>query len=257
MQEYCIFEIMMNSDNTVDPRKVAVIVGATSGIGRCLIPLLISRGYRVGITGRRLALLEEIKARHGDDVTFCCSDSSDIENAISDMEALVTDIGGPDLLIISAGTGDLNESLNFELEKRTIDTNISGFTLLADWTFNYFKNRNGGHLVAITSVAGLRGGRMAPAYNASKAYQVNYLEGLRQKAKHEKLNITITDIRPGFVRTDMAKGPGQFWVASPEKTAMQILSGIKRKCAVVYVTKRWRLVALIMKMMPRWLMDRI
>ena len=63
---------------------------------------------------------------------------------------------------------------------------------------------------------------MAPAYNASKAYQINYLEGLRQKATKIKNPIYVTDIRPGFVDTDMAKGEGQFWVATKEKAARQI-----------------------------------
>ena len=91
---------------------------------------------------------------------------------------------------------------------------------------------------------------MAPAYNASKAYQINYLEGLRQKATKTKKPIYVTDIRPGFVDTDMAKGEGQFWVATKEKAAQQIFTIIKRKKSVGYVTKRWRLIAEILKRLP-------
>ena len=71
--------------------------------------------------------------------------------------------------------------MDFKIEKRTIDTNIYGFTAVADWTFNYFEKQTFGHLVAISSIAGLRGSRQAPAYNATKAFQINYLEALRQK----------------------------------------------------------------------------
>ncbi|MEI6764988.1 MAG: SDR family NAD(P)-dependent oxidoreductase [Bacteroidota bacterium] len=248
---------MRNIDNKINQQRKAIIIGATSGIGKCLVPLLINSGYKVGITGRRSEKLMEMQSEFGDHVVILCSDISELSIVVRDIEQLVETLDGLDLLVISAGTGDLNSALEFEPEKRTIDTNIAGFTLLADWAFNYFKNKKTGHLAAITSIAGLRGSRFAPAYNASKAYEVNYLEGLRQKAKHEKLNISITDIRPGFVKTAMAKGDGQFWVASPEKAAKQILRGIKRKCTVVYVTKRWRLIAILFKMMPRWLMDRI
>ena len=55
------------------------------------------------------------------------------------------------------------------------------FTEIVDWAINYFEKQKKGHLVVISSIAGIRRSRMAPAYNASKAYQINYLEGLRQK----------------------------------------------------------------------------
>ena len=71
-------------------------------------------------------------------------------------------------------------------------------------------DHGGGHLVVITSVGGLRGGGAAPAYNASKAYQINYAEGLRQRVAKSGLPVTITDIRPGLVDTAMAKGEGLF-----------------------------------------------
>jgi short-subunit dehydrogenase len=62
-------------------------------------------------------------------------------------------------------------------------------------------------------VAGIRGSRQAPSYNATKSYQINYLEGLRQKSRK---SIFVTDIRPGLVDTDMAKGEGLFWVMPVE-----------------------------------------
>jgi short-subunit dehydrogenase len=96
--------------------------------------------------------------------------------------------------------------LDFKIEKRTIDTNVIGFTIIADWTFNYFQKQKYGHLVAISSIAGLRGSRQAPAYNATKAYQINYLEGLRQRAN--KLRTSI------FVSVDRFLTPQSFTVDS-------------------------------------------
>ena len=106
-------------------------------------------------------------------------------------------------------------------------------------------------------VAGLRGNGIAPSYNASKAYQINYLEGLRQKASKLKSSILITDVRPGFVDTAMAKGEGQFWVSSVEKASKQIFNSIQKKKKVVYVTKRWRFIALLLKSIPRIVYDRL
>jgi short-subunit dehydrogenase len=114
----------------------------------------------------------------------------------------------------------------------------------------YFKEQGYGHLVNISSVAGIRGNGIAPSYNATKAYQINYLEGLRLNAYKSKKNIYVTDVRPGFVDTAMAKGDGLFWVALVEKAAQQILDAIKRKKNIVYITKRWRLIGYILKLLP-------
>jgi NAD(P)-dependent dehydrogenase (short-subunit alcohol dehydrogenase family) len=100
---------------------------------------------------------------------------------------------------------------------------------MADWAYNYFRTQGHGQLAAISSIAGLRGIRQAPAYNASKAYQIIYLEGLRQKTTHLKLPITITDVRPGFVDTPNAKGEGRFWQSSVAKASRQIASAILRR----------------------------
>ena len=106
-------------------------------------------------------------------------------------------------------------------------------------------------------MAGLRGGRQAPAYNATKAFQMNYLEGLRQKAKKLKTKIFVTDIRPGLVNTEMAKGDGLFWVMPVDKVAKQIFKAIKNKSKVVYVTKRWVFIAGLLKLLPRFIYDRM
>ncbi len=94
----------------------------------------------------------------------------------------------------------------------------------------------------------MTGSDVAPAYNASKAYQINYLSGLRKKMKKLGLPIFITDIRPGFVDPDMAKGDGKFWVASVDKAASQIIIAIKARRKLVYITKRWRLIGFVFRL---------
>lgn len=230
--------------------KKAIVVGATSGIGKELARLLVNSGYRVGITGRRKALLTALKQEHSDSYFTKTFDVTDTELSIMELNELVKEMEGLDLLIISSGTGELNDNLDFETEKRTIDTNVVGFTAIADWAFNYFRNQGFGHLAAISSIAGIRGMRHSPSYGATKAYQINYLQALRQKAGFLELPITITDIRPGFVDTDMAKGDGLFWKASVEKASMQMFKALRQKNRVIYVTKRWALVVWIIRRIP-------
>ena len=237
--------------------KKAIVIGATSGIGEGLAKILTENNYKVGITGRRTELLEALKAQKPNDYFISSFDISNTQIIDEKLSALVSELGGLDLLVISSGTGELNEPLNFSIEKQTIDTNVLGFTCIADWAFNYFDKKQSGHFVAISSIAGLRGNGVAPSYNASKAYQINYTEGLRQKAAKLKMPIFITDIRPGLVDTKMAKGEGLFWVMPLEKAVNQIYKAIIRKKKVVYVTKRWHLIAMILKLIPRPIYDRM
>jgi short-subunit dehydrogenase len=237
--------------------KKAIVIGATSGIGRGVAKILMENNYKVGIIGRRTELLLSLKNENPEFYFSKAVDITDTEKSIQQLEELITELGGLDLLVISSGVGDLNEQLNFEIERRAIETNVIGFTCIADWAFNFFEKQKSGHLVAISSVGGLRGSRQGPAYNATKAYQINYLEALRQKSINLKQPIYVTDIRPGFVETDMAKGNGQFWVASVEKAALQIFAAIEQKKKIAYITKRWQLIATILKRIPRPMYDRM
>ena len=167
-------------------------------------------------------------------------------------------------MIIKGDNVYLNEvnnipgSLSFYLWEQTGLTYPQLLDALIDLGVNnYFEKQKSGHLVAISSIGGLRGSRQAPAYNATKAYQINYLEGLRQKAKKLNTSIFVTDIRPGLVDTEMAKGEGLFWVMPVEKAARQIFQAIIDKKKVAYVTRRWGLIATILKQIPRPIHDRM
>mgnify|MGYP003672983891 FL=1 len=85
----------------------------------------------------------------------------------------------------------------------------------------------------------------------------NYMEGLRLKALKENLDIHITDIRPGYVDTAMAEGDHMFWVAPPEKAAKQIVDAIKSNKSCAYITKRWRLIAWLMRIAPNFLYKKL
>ena len=237
--------------------KKVIIIGSTSGIGKGLAQIFAANDYKVGITGRRKELLLELKDEIPDAYLTKVLDVTDTVSSIEQLEELTNELGGLDILVISSGIGEINISLDFEIEKQTIDANILGFTSIADWAFNYFQKQQTGHLVLISSIGGIRGSSQAPAYNASKAYQINYTEGLQQKATKLKLPILITDIRPGLVDTKMAKGEGLFWVMPLEKAVDQMYKAIVNKRKVVYVTKRWRLIALLLKLIPRGVYKRM
>lgn len=259
----------------LETMKKVIIVGATSGIGCELAKAFASHGYEVGIAGRRVDQLEKLSHELPPKAHTAVIDVRDTESATRSLQKLIADMGQVDIIVISAGTGHVNPSLQWPLERDTIDTNVSGFTAMADAAMHYFLQREAGHLVGISSVACSRGDSTAPAYNASKAFISNYLEGLSKKAAKERVAIAITDIRPGFVDTAMmktyaedldraagekkpaAKGGNVFWVASPQKAASQIYQAIQRKKKRAYVTQRWAIAAWLLRVMPDRIYNRI
>jgi short-subunit dehydrogenase len=237
--------------------KKVIIIGATSGIGKELAIIFAAKGYEISITGRRSELLDELKAQLPGKVYVEVMDIRNTEESVKSLEKLIATMGGMDILIINAGTGHINLSLEWAKEKETIETNVSGFTALATAGMQYFIKKGSGHLVGVSSIAGIRGSDIAPAYNASKAFMSTYLEGISRKVVKDKLNISITDIQPGFVDTAMAKGDKKFWVASPKKAAEQIYEAILKKKRIAYITKRWRLIAWLLKVLPGYLYLRL
>ena len=236
--------------------KKALVIGASSGIGLEVARLLAADGYHVGISGRREKLLEELKSENPENYSVFTFDVTALNNSF-ELNTISEQMGQIELIVHCAGHGEINKELEFEIENDTNKLNVLAFTEVVGWAYNYFKKAGGGQLAVITSIAGIRGGRVAPAYNASKAYQISYLEALRQKAKRKKIPMTITDIRPGFVDTKMAKGGGKFWVVPVKKAARQIYADIKARKDVGYVSRRWVLIALLLKFIPRWIYKRM
>lgn len=243
--------------NAGDIMKKAIIIGASSGIGRALAKCLAGDGYSVGLAARRLPLLHELQREIGQGAFVKQIDVCDTSKAASLIAELIGEMGGIDLMVISAGTGHINPDLEWSKEAETIAVNVTGFAAVANIAMQHFLQQGSGHLVNISSIAALRGSSEAPAYNASKSFESTYLDGLRQKVARLRVPITITDIQPGFVDTDMAKGEGLFWVAAPEVAAGQIYQAIRRKKKHAYVTRRWRLIAWFFKLAPDWLYDRV
>ena len=231
----------------------AIIIGASSGIGRELAKVLAKNGYALGLVGRRLDLLLSLQQEVAVSAFTKQIDISQPSQAMDLLRELIHQMDGVDLVVISAGVGFINTSLAWEKESATISVNVTGFTAMANVAMERFIAQGSGHLVGISSLAALRGGESSPAYSASKAFVSNYLEGMRKRVVKLKLPITVTEIMPGFVDTAMAQGEGLFWVASVEKAAQQIFRVIRSRKSHACVTKRWQAVAWLMKLLPDYI----
>ena len=230
--------------------KSALINGASSGIARALAVPLSLDGYRVGVVARRTDLLAQLREELTGPCVIKTADVSQPELAMPLLRELIEELHDVELFIVSAGTGSDNAALAWEPERKTITLNVLGFAAMVNVAVAHLEARGSGHLVGISSIAALRGIGGAPAYAASKAFVSNYLQGVRYRFNKLKLPVVVTDVQPGFVDTRMAKGDRLFWVASPEKAARQIVAAIRGRKRHVYVTRRWRLIAWLMQIVP-------
>ena len=238
-------------------KRNAIIVGASSGIGAALARSLAKRDYALGLAARRIDLLDELSSSLGVPTVIRRIDVCDQDDAIHQFRSLVSELGEIEIVIITSGTGHQNPELLWELERDTIETNVMGFAAIANVAAEQLASQNRGTLVGISSIAAIRGNGGAPAYGASKAFVSHYLSALRHKFAKLRSPIVIVDAQPGFVDTAMAKGDGLFWVAPVEKAADQILKAIDRRRTHVFVTRRWRLIAWFLRLLPNFLYDRI
>lgn len=238
-------------------KKTAVVVGASSGIGEGLARVLVKNNYRVGLIARREKILKTLQKEFNNDIAQILTLDITDENAGNKFKEFLKNFGEVDLIILNAGVGFSNPNMETNPELDTVDINVRAFTRLSATSFRYFKKQKFGHIVGISSIVSLAHTPSTPAYAASKAYVSSYLAGLRAAANNEGLNITITDIKPGFVDTPMAKSANLFWVSPVEKAAIQIFNVIRKKKNHAYITKRWRLIAWLIKLLPENIFNKI
>lgn len=236
--------------------KRAIIIGATSGIGEEVAKLLVQQGWHIGIAGRREEALEKLQATAPGQIVIQRLDVTD-PDAPTLLETFIQKLGGMDLFFLSSGIGSQNPDLEPEIELNTTRTNVEGFTRMVTSAFNYFKTRGEGHIAAISSIAGTKGLGIAPAYSATKRFQNTYIEALAQLSRMQHLNIHFTDIRPGFVATDLLKS-GKFpMLMQANQVAKSIVRALNRKKRVIVIDGRYRVVVFFWRMIPRWLWERL
>jgi len=236
--------------------RTAIIIGASSGLGEALARELNRDGWRLALLARRLDRLEALRQSLRSETVVRRLDVTQ-DDAAAVLEGVIDELGGADLIVISAGTGDNNLDLRWEIDFRTVSVNVVAFMAAAQVAMRHFFKRGHGHLVGITSVAALRGNR-ASSYAASKAFQSVYLDGLRDLARHRGKAVVVTEVQPGFVDTAMMKPERPIpavvrllLVATPEKAARQMLRAIRKRRKHAYITRRYALIAWLLRILPR------
>jgi len=242
--------------------KKAIVIGASSGLGRQVALLLLEKGWQVGLAARRTALLESIHADFPDRTMTAAIDVT-AEDAGQRLALLIGETGGMDLFFYAAGIGKQNPQLEETTEIDTVRTNALGFTRMIGAAYRYMAAHGGGHIAVITSIAGTKGLGPAPSYSATKALQNTYLEALEQQARQRRLPIVFTDIRPGFVDTDLLHAAdGRLsrhypLLLRPEAVARDIVKAVEKRRHVRVIDWRWRIITALWRRIPRFVWRRV
>ena len=213
--------------------------------------LLLAEGNMLGVAARRDDRLQALKQEAPDRVEVETIDVT-AEDAPVRLRSLIDRLGGMDLFFYATGIGKQNRTLTPDIELDTVNTNGMGFTRMIGEAYRYFAERGEGHIAAITSIAGTKGLGPAPSYSATKAMQNVYLQALEQQANARCLKIRFTDIRPGFVDTDLLKGDFHYpMMLKPEKVARQIVKEINSKRHIKVIDWRYTILTALWRRIPR------
>lgn len=242
----------------------AIIIGATSGIGREVARHLARHGVVLGIAGRRRERLEELREELGSERLFTAEIDVTMESSTEALDRLIADVGTPDLLLYAAGIGKQNPTLDLRIECDTIMTNSLGMVRLVDHFLGYVKRepmycaKHPAHIAVITSVAGTRGMGSAPAYSATKSMQSCYLTALSQHVRMEHIPAIFSDIRPGFVATEILNPEKRYpMLMSSDKAARCILRGLRKKRRIIIFDWRFKLLVHLWRLIPRPIWERL
>lgn len=220
-------------------------------MGKEVAKLLLAEGCTLGVAARRVDRLMDLKQLAPDRVEVEAVDVT-ADDSPQRLRSLIDRLGGMDLFFYSSGIGKQNRQLEPEIELNTVNTNGMGFTRMIGEAYRYFAKRGEGHIAAITSIAGTKGLGPAPSYSATKAMQNVYLQALEQQANARGLKIRFTDIRPGFVNTDLLAGDFRYpMMLKPENTARQIVRALNSKRHVKVIDWRYSVLTALWRRLPR------
>lgn len=230
--------------------KKAIVIGASSGIGLEVARLLKQRGWTVGVAARRIERLEDFELSAQIDVTS--------KDAGRKLLELIDRVGGMELYFHASGIGHQNRQMREDIEMQTVETNGVGFTRMVGTAYRYLASHGGGHIAVISSIAGTKGLGPAPSYSATKAFQNTYIQSLEQLANAQRLNIRFTDIRPGFVDTELLNDGNRYpLLLDKKRVAMDIVRSIEKHRHIRVIDWRWRVVTWLWRCIPRFVWRRL
>lgn len=235
-----------------------MIVGATSGLGRGVAEHFIGAGWRAGIAGRNRTALDELAALAPDRV-FTRRIDITAADAPDQLEALAGAMGEIDIFLHCAGILQEDSELPDAPMRRTVRTNVEGFTASLGWAFRHFRDsRRPGRVVAISSIAGFRGLGDLPAYSASKAYDQAFIEALRQKADAMRLPVRFVDIRPGWTRTPLLASDTHYLLEMPATDVLpKIIRAVLRARRSATIGLRWKFLTTAERILPACVWQRL
>lgn len=245
------------------PKKSVVITGASAGIGKALAFEFAARGYSLGLTARRLGVLEdvraEIRAAHAATCTkveIAAVDVDHTETVGAALTELFERLGGVDVVVVNAGTNALTRigKDDFERERQLVQTNLIGAMATIHAATQHFKERGGGQIVGVSSLAALGALPTQAAYCASKAGLSMYLDAARLELARFKIDVTT--ILPGFVLTEIVPNMDKYpFVVSAEKAAAEMVTAIERRVPQVAVPAfPWKFVRPFLGHIPKRVM---
>ena len=235
--------------------KVIWITGGSSGIGKALAYKFANEGWQVALSARREELLNEI-SRSNNNIHSFPLDVLDIEKCKEVFNKIVNKFENIDIAVFSTGIHDPNSErkLNLESIRKIMETNFFGTINSVNSVYNYFKDKNSGHISIVSSVAGYRGLPMAGAYCASKSALISYAESLYFEMK--RFNVRVSVVNPGFIKTPMTdQNPFPMpMIVSAEFAAEEMFKGLtKSNSFEIHFPKKFTFIMKILKIMPNWL----
>lgn len=247
----------------LNPRRRAILVGASGGIGSALSRKLACEGYTLALVDRNQAALqslcEEINQTAGEARVFIYEhDVTNYDAAPVLLRRIIADIGGLDLFVYLAGIiyFPAMDEFNFEQDRKVMDVNLLGAMAWMSPVASLFQSLKSGQIVGISSVAGDRGRVANPANSTSKAGLTTYLESLRNRLTRH--GVHVMTVKPGMVRTDMLRGVTKVMFAvEPQQAADLILRGIQKRRQVIYVSGVWRWIMLAIQHTPSFIFRRL
>lgn len=235
-------------------------MGATSGLGRACAEDFISRGYKVGVCGRRTEALEAIRTIAPDSVFTATIDITQ-PNADEQLLTLIEQMGGLDIYFHVSGIGKNNIPLDPTIELNTVRVNCEGFCRMVGCAYRYFRDNGvkGAQIAVVSSIAGTKGLGAAPAYSATKRMQNCYIQSLAQQSAITKSDISFTDIRPGFVATPLLDTDGHNYpmLMQTPYAAKRIVQAILNRRRVAVIDWRYAILTSVWRCIPRWLWERL